>query len=66
MFQVSFSDQNISVVRRRNRRCRKFCTFSSSSEPLDQFHPNLALSILECLFMLFPRRDNNEIAKINL
>ena len=52
--QVSFSDQNLSVVRRcrRCRRCRCRCrrklfTFSSSSpEPLGQFQPNLAQSIL--------------------
>ena len=59
--QVSFSDQNLSVVRRRCRRwrrcrpcrrcrrcCRKLFTFSSSSpEPLGQFQSNLAQSILE-------------------
>ena len=40
--QVSFSDQNLSVVRR-----RKLFTFSSSSpEPLAQFQPNLAQRIL--------------------
>ena len=48
--QVSFSDQNLSVVRRRcrcRRRCRKLFTFSSSSpEPLGQFQQNLAQSIL--------------------
>ena len=45
--QVSFSDQNLSVVRRRCCRCRKLFTFSSSSqEPLGQFQPNLAQSIL--------------------
>ena len=52
--QVSFSDQNLSVVRRRcrcrrrrRRRCFKLFTFSSSSqEPLGQFQPNLAQSIL--------------------
>ena len=47
--QVSFSDQNLSVVRRCRRRwrCRKLFTFSSSSpEPLCQFQPNLAQSIL--------------------
>ena len=53
--QVSFSDQNLSVVRRcrrcRRRRCRrcrrKLFTFSSSSpEPLGQFQSNLAQSIL--------------------
>ena len=48
---VSFSDQNLSVVRRRCRRrrrrcrCRKLFTFSSSSqEPLGQFQLNLAHS----------------------
>ena len=49
--QVSFSDQNVSVVRRRRRcRCslwRKLFTFSSSSpEPLSQFQPILPQSIL--------------------
>ena len=47
--QVSFSDQNLSVVRRRcrcrrcrRRRCRKLFTFSSSSpEPLSQISTNL-------------------------
>ena len=48
--QVSFSDQNLSAVRRRCRRCRRRCrklfTFSSSSpEQLGQFQPNLAQSI---------------------
>ena len=50
--QVSFSDQNLSVVRRCRRcRCchcrRKLFKFSSSSpEPLGLFQPNLAQSIL--------------------
>ena len=50
--QVSFSDQNLSVVRRRRRcrrcrRCRKLFTFPSSSpEPLGLFQSNLAQSIL--------------------
>ena len=51
--QVSFSDQSLSVVRRRRRRRRwrwrcygKLFTFSSSLEPLGQFHLNLAQSIL--------------------
>ena len=47
--QVSFSDQKLSIVRRRCwRRCRhKLFTFSSSSpEPQGQFQPNLAQSIL--------------------
>ena len=48
--QVSFSDQNLSVVRRRRccRHCRrKIFTFSSfSPEPLGQFQPNLAQSYL--------------------
>mgnify|MGYP003690877341 CR=1 FL=1 len=47
--QVSFSDHNLSVVRRRHCRrwrCRKLYTVSSSSpEPLGQFQPNLAQSI---------------------
>ena len=41
--QVNFSDQNLSVFR---RRYRKFFTFSSSPEPLGQFQSNLAQSIL--------------------
>ena len=47
--QVSFSDQNLSVVRRRCRcrRCRKLFTFSSSSQELQvQFQLNLAQCIL--------------------
>ena len=54
--QVSFSDHNLSVVRRhcrrrRRRRCRRrlcklFTLSSSSPEPLGQFQPNLAQSIL--------------------
>ena len=45
--RVSFSDQNLSVVRRCRWRCRKLFTFSSSSlEQLDQFQPNLSQSIL--------------------
>ena len=50
--QVSFSDQNLSVVRRRccrccRCRCHKLFTFSSPSlEPLSQFQLNLAQSIL--------------------
>ena len=46
--QVSFSDQNLSVLSRRcRRRCRKLFTFSSSSpEPLGKFQPNLAHCIL--------------------
>ena len=44
--QVIFSDQNLSVLRPRSH-CRKLFTFSSSSpEPLSQFQPNLAQSIL--------------------
>ena len=43
--QVSFSDQTLSVVRRRcGRRCRcwrNFFTFSSSPEPLVKFQQNL-------------------------
>ena len=41
-FQLSFSDQNLSIVR---CHCWLF-TFSSSPEPLSQFQPNLAQSIL--------------------
>ena len=50
--QVSFSDQNFSVVRFRCcHRCHcccccKFLSFSSSQEPRSQFQPNLAQSIL--------------------
>ena len=45
--QVSLYDQILSVVRRRCRCCHKLFTFSSSSpEPLGQFQPNLAQSIL--------------------
>ena len=53
--QVSFSDHNLSVVRRfryrrrrsQHRRCRKLFTFSSSSpESQGIFHPNMAKSIL--------------------
>ena len=42
--QVSFSEHNLSVDRRRRCRCyRKFFTLSSSSpEPPYQFQPNLA------------------------
>ena len=43
---MSFSNRNLSVVRHRCCRCRKFFTFSSSSrEPLGKFQPNLAQSI---------------------
>ena len=46
--QVSFSYKNLSVLRRCRRcRYRKLFTFlSSSPEPLGQFQPNLAHSIL--------------------
>ena len=50
--QVSFSDQNLSVVRRRRCRCCRcrrsnLVAFSSSSpEALGQFQPNLTQSIL--------------------
>ena len=42
--QVSFSDQNLSVVRHRRRRCccQKLFTFSSSPGPPYQFQPNKA------------------------
>ena len=72
---MSFSYQNLSVVRRRCRRCytyrwRKLFTFSSSStEPLGQFQPNLAKSILGWWRNEEPRpfsRGNNyKIAKIH-
>ena len=77
--QVSFSDQNLSVVRRRRcRSCRrKLFTFLShfSPEPLGRFQPNLAQSTPSVKGIhicsnddphLFPRGDNNEIAKIHL
>ena len=45
--QVSFSDQNVSVVRRGHCCWRKLFTFSSSSPgPLSKFKPNLAQNIL--------------------
>ena len=46
--QLSFSDQNVSVVRRRRccRRRRIVAISSSSPESLNQFQPNLAQSIL--------------------
>ena len=45
--QPIFFDQNLSLVRRRRCRCPKLFTFSSSSpEPLGQFQPNFAQSIL--------------------
>ena len=47
--QVSFSDQNLSVVRRRfrcSRRRRILFIFSSSQEPQGQFQSNLVQSIL--------------------
>ena len=42
--QVSFSDQNLSVVRHRRRCCccQKLFTFSSSQGPPYQFQPNKA------------------------
>ena len=70
---MSFSDQNLSIVRRCRR--RKLFTFSSSSpEPLGHFQPNLAQSILGCMgFQVcsnegpcpFSRGDNYEIVKIH-
>ena len=45
--QVSFSDQNLFVLGQCRSRHRKLFTFSSSSlEPLGQFQPNLARSII--------------------
>ena len=45
--QASFSDQNLSVVRRCCCRCRKLFTFSYSSPgPLGQLQPNLSQCIL--------------------
>ena len=72
--QVSFSDQTLSVARRRcGRRCRNFFTFSSSPEPLSQFQPNLAQSILVKGIKFcsnegprpFRRGDNYKIVKIH-
>ena len=52
MAQVSFSDQILSVVRRR-RCCRKLFTFSfSSPEPRGHFQPNLARSTENELMIL--------------
>ena len=44
---MSFTDHNLSVVRRPSRRrCRrKLFIFSSSEEPLSQFQQNLAQSM---------------------
>ena len=67
--QVSFSKQNLSVIRRRRCRCRKLFTYSSSSPELlqGQFQPNLAQSILGWRLdysnegpFLFPWGDNYE------
>ena len=46
--QVSFSDQNLSVVSRRCccRCCKLFTSSSSSPEPLSQFLPNLSKASL--------------------
>ena len=46
--QVIFSDQNLSVARRRRhrRRCNVFIFSSFSTEPLGQFQPNVAQIIL--------------------
>ena len=41
--QVTFSDQNLYIL---CRHCCKLFTFSSSPEPLGQFQPNLAQSII--------------------
>ena len=71
---MSFSDQNLSVVRRRCRcRRRKLFTFSSSSpEPLGQFQPSPKHPWVKGIQVcsnegphLFPRGDNYEIAKIH-
>ena len=74
LYVFSFSDQNLSVVRR--PRCLKLLTFSSSSQvPLDQFQPNLAgtqhplvMKIQVCSTegpCHIPRGDYYEIAKIH-
>ena len=70
--QVSFSDHNLSVVRRRCSSHKLFIFPSSSTEPLGQFQPHLTQSILEWWWFMFvqmkghipfPRGDNNKIAK---
>ena len=56
--QVSFSDQNLSVVRCcRCRHRRKLFTCSSSPEPLGQFRLNLAQSIFDFIMIGWPVND---------
>ena len=67
---MSFSDQNLSVVRRCRCRRRKLFTFSSSSpEPFGQFQPNLAQRGIQVFSNKGPRPsqrgDNRELMKIN-
>ena len=65
--QVSFSDQNLSAVR--SCRHKLFTFFSSSPQPLGQFQPNLARSILGWIRNEhpnpIPRGDQDKIAKIH-
>ena len=73
--KVSFSDQNVSIVRHHCCCChRKLLTFSSSPEPLNQFQPNIAQSILRLRGFKFvqmkgpthfAKGDNYDIAKIH-
>ena len=65
--QMSFSDQNLSGVR---RRCRKLFPFSSSSpEQSGQFQPNPWVKGIQVCSnegtRPFQRDDNYEIAKIH-
>ena len=63
--QVSFSHRLLSVVLRLSV-CPSVVHFSSSSpELLGQFQPNLCKVCLNEGPRPFPRRDNNEIAKIH-
>ena len=65
---MSFSDHNLSVVRRRRCRCCKLFTFLSySPEPTGQFQLNLTQSILGTNEepLSFSRENNYEIAKIH-
>ena len=64
--QVSYSDQNLSIVR--HRCCKLFRLSSSSTDPICQFQPNLAQSILgfkPCYEeqQHFLRGDDNEYRK---
>ena len=62
--QVSFSDHNLFVVHRRC--CRKLFTFSSSSpEPLGQFQPNMAQSILGLRGFKFVQMKGHSLLQVN-